>query len=85
MNETYRKVIQYINKYKNFDLFFFPLFFIIGAIWLSLALYGEKWEFSTPLFRGFMGGIWIGLGIASLIRYVYGKKIYSFIEKNKEK
>lgn len=81
MAENYSEIRQYIAKFMGFDKLFGPAYFILGIISIFVAIMKSSGHLSGIFFTGLISGCWFGLGIASITRHFFCKKINLLLNK----
>jgi hypothetical protein len=66
---------RYLGSKMRFDILFGPAFLLLGVAWVVFpGLRADTWIF------GLFSGLWLGLGFASLVRYIHSRKIVRLID-----
>lgn len=83
--DTYSKAKRYIAQTAEADRLAAPTFLVFGLVVLLLGVMPNPAHKPPDPAQALMGGVWIGLGLASLARYVHGRKITALMLEQDQK
>ena len=85
LTDLHSKARRYIAQTAELDRVWAPTCFVFGVAFLLVGLMPNPAELPPSPGYSLLGGLWLGLGLSSLVRYLHGRRVTALMMEQDER